>query len=150
MGAGICIRETLPVTGPAPSGGTPEGIPSVFPGLFAIALAIFSVLYLLPSNVAISAYSFIDRHVGLQIGIVAISDFAHFSSFALLALLSVQAFQGRYLPLAMLAVFAVVIEALQEVVPHRSGDMGDLKMNLIGLAAGLAVFWVLQAMRRVS
>ncbi len=125
-------------------------MPSVFPVLFAIALAIISVLYLLPSNVAISVYSFIDRHVGLQTGIVAISDFAHFSSFALLALLSALAFQGRFLPPALLAVFAAVIEAFQEVVPHRSGDMGDLKMNLIGLATGLAVFWVLRAMRRTS
>ncbi len=137
------------MTGPAPSGGTPEGNPSVFPVLFAIVLVIFSVLYLLPSNVAISAYAFIDRHVGLKIGIVAISDFAHFSSFALLALLSALAFKSRYLPLAMLAVFAAVIEAFQEAVPHRSGDIGDIKMNLIGLVAGLAVYRALQGIKKI-
>ena len=138
------------MTGPVPSGGAPEGAPSVFPALFALVVAIVSVLYLLPSNVHISIYSFIDRHVGLKIGIVAISNFAHFSSFALLALLSALAFQGRYLPPVLLAVFAAVIEAFQEFVPHRSGDMGDLKMNLIGLAAGLAASWAFRAMRRMS
>jgi len=137
------------VTGPAPSGGAPEGIPSVFPALYAMVLAIVSVLYLLPSNVHISIYSFIDRHVGLKVGIVAISDFAHFSSFALLALLSARAFKGRYLPLALLAVFAAVIEAFQEYVPHRSGDMGDLKMNLVGLAAGLALYKALHVVKKI-
>ena len=127
---------------------TPRDRSPGFVILFALVVALVSVLYLLPSNVHISVYAFIDKHVGLQIGIVAISDFAHMSSFALLGLLVMAAFPARYLPPAGLAVFAVLIEGLQKFVPHRTGNLEDLSMNLLGLAAGFALSMALRAIRR--
>ncbi|MCK4911916.1 MAG: VanZ family protein [Thermodesulfovibrionales bacterium] len=131
-----------------PSESAPRDRSPALAVLFALVVATVSVLYLLPSNVHISVYAFIDRHVGLKVGLVAISNLVHLSSFALLGLLAVAAFPARYLPPAGLAVFAVLIEGLQEFVPHRSGNLEDLRMNLAGLAAGLALAMALRAIRR--
>jgi VanZ family protein len=70
----------------------------------------------------------------------------HFSLFAVLGFL---VFASRWplrrgLVIGLLVAYALVTETLQGVIPNRTVELLDYLENLLGLAAGGAVWWSLQ------
>ena len=73
----------------------------------------------------------------------------HALAYAGLAVLACRA-AGRGWPYAALAVFAysAALEALQTLVPGRSGSLGDLAANAAGVICGLLLFSAGRALAR--
>jgi VanZ family protein len=64
--------------------------------------------------------------------------FLHVCSFGLLTLLVLPLFRDWRGPVAVLAAFAVAIEAIQLAIPVRTASFGDLAASLTGIALGAA------------
>ncbi len=102
---------------------------------------LLSLLLLLPDPYALLG---IERFPGPSGG-----RFVHFAFFTMLALL-VHASRlpiGRVLLWSTIAAYAVAVELLQWLVPHRVVDVVDLAENLLGLVAGTGIWW---SIRRIS
>lgn len=68
---------------------------------------------------------------------------AHFLFFTLLALLAHASRWPMRFPVltGLLVAYAFLTEGLQTLVPHRTVELLDLVENLLGLAAGTAIWW---------
>lgn len=96
---------------------------------------LLSVLLLVPDPYALLG---IDRSHGLS------GDrLVHFAFFTTLALLVHVARLpvGRVLLWSTIVVYAVAVELLQSLVPHRVVDVVDLAENLLGLVAGTGIWF---------
>jgi len=62
---------------------------------------------------------------------------------ALLVHLSRTPVRGWWLA-GLLMVYAIATELLQSLVPNRTVELTDLIENLLGLAAGTVLWWLLQ------
>jgi len=70
----------------------------------------------------------------------------HFAALAVLALLvhsSRTPIRGRLMA-GLLMAYAIATELLQSLVPNRTVELADLIENLLGLAVGTAIWWLVQ------
>ncbi|HUT09163.1 MAG TPA: VanZ family protein [Thermoguttaceae bacterium] len=70
----------------------------------------------------------------------------HFGCFTVLALLVLagRVVRRRVVLFGLLVAYAVIVELLQGFVPPRTVELRDLAENLLGLAAGAALWWTLK------
>jgi len=68
----------------------------------------------------------------------------HFSFFVVLAVvvMAAQLNLRSVVLLAILVAYAIATEALQWLVPGRTVELEDLIENLLGLGAGVAIWWI--------
>jgi hypothetical protein len=112
----------------------------------AVTLTVL-VLYLLPSEVHIWIYRLVDKNFGISVGLMAISKTTHIVSFFIMTTLAYFTFKRIYLSIFLLILYAVLLEIAQGLIPHRSGDIIDLYMNMIGIVAGVALSSAIVAFR---
>jgi len=100
--------------------------------------SLLTLLLLVPDPLALLG---LERIPGPESGVGV-----HFSCFTALALLvSASRFARRKaVLLALLAAYAVIVELSQRLVPPRTVELRDLAENLLGLATGAAVWWMLE------
>jgi VanZ family protein len=109
---------------------------------FVLYLSILSVLLLIP-------------HPEMVIGGRELPGFfrEYLTHFLLFTGLTLLALAARWpvragAMLALLAAYAVAMEGLQAFSPPRVVSLGDLIENLLGIAAGTAIWWWLAKRRR--
>jgi VanZ family protein len=105
---------------------------------------VLTVLLLVPDPAALLG---IDRPSG-DVKVYGV-HFAFFLGLAVLAAASRWPL-GRRGMAAVLAGYALLAEALQWWVPNRTVELVDLAENLLGLAAGAAVWWAIGRVRRAA
>lgn len=96
--------------------------------------------------------SFFGGNRGLSGAYEAIEPFVHFLSFAVLAALCTYTdwpIRRRWL-LAVVAVYGVLTEAMQALVPGRTPELADLAQNFAGIAAGSLVGWCILKLREMA
>jgi hypothetical protein len=100
--------------------------------------SLLTLLLLVPDPLALLG---LERIPGPKTGIGV-----HFGCFTGLALLvSASRFARQKAVLfGLLAAYAVIVELSQGLVPPRTVELRDLAENLLGLAAGAAVWWTLK------
>ena len=89
---------------------------------------------------------------GLTGAYAAIEPAVHFLSFAVLAGLCTYTdwpVRRRWL-LAAVAVYAVLTEAVQALVPGRTPELADVVQNFAGIAAGTAIGWGILKLREMA
>lgn len=102
---------------------------------WAVYLAALSLVLLTPQPPQL-----VRAAVGPETGFTLAKSF-HLAAFALLAILSGRlplSGRGRWVMLAALSLYAAGTEALQTLVPGRSGCWPDVTLNHTGLFLGLA------------
>jgi VanZ family protein len=84
--------------------------------------------------------------LGSSISLVPTGVGVHFSAFVLLAFFVLASrLPLRQAPLAGLLIgYAVATELLQTLVPPRTAELKDFIEDVLGLAAGTAIWWVAQ------
>jgi len=111
---------------------------------FVAYLLLLTVLLLIPDP---NAATGIDELPGL------LKD--HLMHFLALTGLAVLAHAARWplrtgVTVGLLVVYAVVVESLQSFTPERDVELCDFVENLLGVAAGTAVYWPFRARRPAS